>query len=222
MPFGVAAITAIGGIYAADKASDAQKNASKSSTKLQKYQFEQGLKEVAPFKEAALPALSELTAASIAPMQQFSFRDSGQFLNDYFNSAEFGALNKQATNQIMRNQSMTGGLRSGATNANLAQISPMLGLQALDRVNQQDLQQYSVNQGAISDRFNRLFGLSQLGANIASGNQVAGQNFGSAAGQNAMTAGAAKANAYQQYGDIAKGLGTDYMTLQYGKSLGLI
>jgi len=210
MPFGVAVIAQA---YSADRAADAQKDASKSSTKLQKYQFEQGLKEVAPFKEAALPALSELTAASIAPMQQFNFRDSGQFLNDYFNSSEFGALNKQATDQIMRNKSMTGGLRSGATNANLAQISPMLGLQALDRVNQQDLQQYSVNQGAISDRFNRLFGLSQLGANIASGNQVAGQNFGSAAGQNAMTAGVAKAQKYNQYGELAKGGVTDYMTL---------
>jgi hypothetical protein len=221
MPWGLAVSAAVSA-YSADRSESAQEKASKRSTKLQKDQFERGIQEVAPFKEAALPALTELTAASIAPMEQFNFRDSGQFLNDYFNSAEFGALNKQATNQIMRNQSMTGGLRSGATNANLAQISPMLGLQALDRVNQQDLQQYSVNQGAVSDRFNRLFGLSQLGANIASGNQVAGQNFGSAAGQNAMAAGAAKANAYQQYGDIAKGLGTDYMTLQYGKSMGLI
>lgn len=222
MPFGVAIAGAVVNAYSANRAASAQKDASKKSTKLQKDQFERGIQEVAPFKEAALPALSELTAASIAPMERFKFRDSGQFLNNYFNSAEFGALNKQATDKIMRNQSMTGGLRSGATNANLAQISPMLGLQALDRANQQDLQQYSVNQGAISDRFNRLFGLSQLGANIASGNQVAGQNFGSAAGQNAMAAGQAKANAYQQYGDIAKGLGTDYMTLQYGKSLGLI
>jgi hypothetical protein len=159
--------------------------------------------------------LSQLTSSAMAPMERFNFRDQNKFLNNYFNSGEYDILNKQATDQILRNQSMTGGFRSGGSQAGLAQIAPTLGLQALDRANQQDLQQYSVNQGAISDRFNRLFGLSQLGANIASGNQVAGQNFGSAAGQNAMAAGAAKANAYQQYGNIAQGVATDYMTL-YG------
>lgn len=203
---------AIGQGYAAKKGADATKSASKQSTALQREMFQQGLKEVAPFKELGISALGNLGEAANQPVDQFSFRDPSQYLNEYFNSPEYQTLNKQATDQILRGASATGGLRSGGTNVDLASIAPTIGINALNRVNQQDLQAYGVNQSAIGDRFNRLYGVANMGANAASGNQNAGMNFGSAAGQNALIAGQAQANKYKGYADAVTGLSTDLTT----------
>ena len=185
MPWGVVAGAVIGAAadaYSSDKAADAQRDASKDATKLGLYQFEQGLKEVAPFKElglTAIPGLERMAGSKVVP---FKFRDSDKFLDRYFGSEEFSVLNNQASDQILRNRSATGGLRSGGTNVDLAKIAPTLGLQALDRINAQDLERYGINQSAQADKYNQLLGLASMGANVASGNQVAGANFASSAG----------------------------------------
>lgn len=215
MPWGVVAGAVIGAAadaYSSDKAADAQRDASKDATKLGLYQFEQGLKEVAPFKElglSAIPGLERMAESNVVP---FKFRDSDKFLNNYFNSREFSTLNDQATDQILRNRSVTGGLRSGGSNVDLAKIAPTLGLQALDRINAQDLQEYGVNQSAQADKYNQLLGLTSMGANVASGNQVAGANFASSAGANALSAGNARAAAYLNQGQAARGLASDLTT----------
>jgi len=51
---GVGVVGAGAGIYSANKSANTQKDASKQSTELQQAQYEQGLKEVAPFKELGI------------------------------------------------------------------------------------------------------------------------------------------------------------------------
>lgn len=114
-----------------------------------------------PYAKVGINALNQMSS----PSGEFRFRDSSEFLNNYFNSPEYSALNNQAMDQILRNQSATGGLRSGGSNVQLSNIAPTLGINALQRINDQDLTQYQVNQ----DR-NRY--LTDLGynANIAQAN----------------------------------------------------
>lgn len=223
MPWGAVAATVISAganAYAADKGADASKADSKNATALSKYQFDRGLEEVAPFKQVGINALPALSAAANQPVDQFNYRDPNQFLNDYFNSREYSTLNSQATDQILRNRSATGGLRSGGSSVDLGNIAPTLGINALNRVNQQDLQRFGVNQGAKTDQFNRVYGVASMGANIASGNQVAGANFASSAGANAIAAGNAQNLAYQQQGAAIGGAAADLGSLYLANRMG--
>jgi hypothetical protein len=223
MPWGVVAAAVVGGVAtneAAKKGAKATKKASDQATALSREQFERGIEEVAPFKQIGVGALPALSTAANQQVDQFNYRDPNQFLSSYFNSGEYQALNKQATDQILRNRSVTGGLRSGGSSVDLANIAPTLGINALNRVNQQDLQRFGVNQGAKTDQFNRLFGVASMGANAASGNQVAGANFASQAGANAITAGNAQNMAYQQQGKAAQGLATDLGSIYLGNRMG--
>lgn len=219
----VGALSAAGAISsskAASKGAKATTKAANQATALEREMFERGVQEVAPFKQIGIGALGNLAAAANEPVQQFAFRNPGQFLNEYFNSPEFLALNNQATDQILRNSSVTGGLRSGNANAALSSAVPMLGIQALERANQQDLTAFGINQGARADRFNQLFSLGSLGANVASGNQVAGSNFASQAGANALMAGQATANAYNQRANAVNGLLSDAGSIYLGNRMG--
>jgi len=218
---GVGVVGAGAGIYSANKSANAQKDASKQSTELQQAQYEQGLKEVAPFKELGIGAIPNLSAAANEPITPFAYRDPSQYLTNYFNSPEYQALNTQAQDQILRGASATGGLRSGSSNVSLANIAPTLGINALNRVNQQDATAYGINQGAKTDQFNRLYGLVNMGANVASGNQNTGTMVASQAGQDAMAAGQSQANAYQQQGQALSGLATDLGTAYLGNKMGL-
>jgi len=117
-------------------------------------------------------------------------------------------------------KSVNGGLRSGGSNVDLGNIAPTLGINALNRVNQQDLTRFGINQGAKTDQFNRLYSVGSLGANVASGNQVAGANFASQAGANAITAGNAQNLAYQQQGEAVRGLASDVGSLYLANRMG--
>jgi len=217
-------LSLVGGILgnkSNDKATRAQTNASNQATALSREQFERGIKEVAPFRQLGIDAIPGLTAAANRPVEEFNYRDPGAFLNEYFNSPEFQALNSQATDQILRNRSATGGFRSGGSNVDLANIAPTLGIGALQRINQQDASEYSINEGARADNFNRLNSVVNMGANVSSGNQVAGGNFASQAGNNAMNAGNAIANGQMNragiINDTLTGVGSAYL----GNKMGL-
>lgn len=226
MPAAVLGVAAVaGGIssyQSAKKGAKAVGKAADKSTALQREQFERGIQEVAPFRQVGIDALGGLSAAANEPIREFAYRDPGQFLNEYFQSPEFQALNTQATDQILRNRSATGGLRSGGSNVDLANIAPTLGINALQRVNQQDLTAFGINQGARADQFNRLYSLGSLGANVASGNQAAGANFASQAGANALAAGNAASQAYGQQGQAIGGLASDAASLYLGNRMGLL
>lgn len=216
MPWGIAAAAVVGAgasAYGAKKA----KQGAQTATDIQREQYEKGLETTAPFRElgaSTLPQIQEI--ASRAP-GQFAYRDPGQFLQNYFQGPEFAALNAQAQDTILRNQAATGGFRSGATQAGLAQIAPTLGIEALQRQNQQDLTAFGTNQAALGDQFSRLFGLTSLGANVATGNANAGSNFASQAGQNAIAAGNASAQGAYGIGQALTGGIGDYMGVQLYK-----
>lgn len=226
MPAAIPIVAAVAGAaISANSASKGAKSVSKSAreaNQLSQQQFEQGIREVAPFKQVGIGALNNLTAAANEPVQQFAYREPGQFLNEYFQSPEFQALNTQATDQILRNRSVTGGLRSGGSSVDLGNIAPTLGINALNRVNQQDLQAFGINQGAKADQFGRLYSVASMGANAASGNQVAGANFASQAGSNAIMAGNAQNIAYQQQGEAGRGLATDIGSLYLANRAGYL
>ena len=212
-----AALSAGASIFGGNKAAKAQTNAANQATNLSREQFNAGLERTAPYNQLGLGAIPGLSAMSAQPVDKFAYRDPGQFLSQYFQGPEYQALNTQATEQILRNRAMTGGFRSGGTQADLAQIAPMLGIQALERQNQQDLTAYGTNQAANADQYQRLYGIANLGANIATGNANQGMNFASQAGQNAIAAGNAKANSYMNTANAIGGFASDYTGLQLAK-----
>lgn len=201
-------------IIGGNKAAKAQTRAADKATAIQREQFQAGLERTAPFLQSGASVLPGLTALTNQPVEKFAYRDPGQFLSQYFQGPEYQALNTQAQDAILRNQAATGGFRSGATQVGLAQLAPMLGIQALERQNQQDLTAYGTNQAAQADQFQRLYGLANLGANIATGNANAGANFASQAGQNAIAAGNAKAANYMNTAGAIGGLASDYAGLR--------
>lgn len=200
-------------IISGNKAAKAQERGAREATALGREQFQAGLGRTAPYNQLGLGAIPGIAAMSAQPVDKFSYRDPGQFLNQYFQGPEYQALNTQATDQVLRNRAMTGGFRSGGTQADLSMIAPMLGIQALERQNQQDLTAYGTNQAANADQFQRLFGVANLGANIATGNANQGMNFASQAGQNAIYAGNARANKYLNQGQAINGAMTDVLSL---------
>lgn len=207
---------ALFGNYAAKKSAEAVKYGADKSTELQREMFNAGIENTAPFRSIGVGALNGLGMTANAPAERFSYREPGAFLNEYFNSPEFQALNAQATDQILRSRAATGGLRSGGSSVDLANIAPALGINALNRQNQQDLTAFGVNQASNQNRFNQLYNVASMGANVATGNQTAGMNFGANAGANAITAGMANARKYGQYAENAQGLATDLATIGMG------
>lgn len=210
MPWAAAAAAVVGAgasIYGANK----QKQGANQATNLSREQFQAGLERTDPYNKLGLSAIPQLTAMAGQPVDKFSYQDPGQFLSKYYQGPEFSVMNQQAQDTILRNQAATGGFRSGATQAGLAQIAPTLGIQALQRQNQQDLTAYGTNQAANADQFQRLYGITNLGANIATGNANAGANFASQAGNNAIAAGNAAAQGAQGVGQAIQGGIGDYM-----------
>ncbi len=195
-----------GSAYTANKtakdAAKAQMYGIDQSTALQREQLDYIKSIMAPYQQAGQAALPVLSAYINQPAQNFNF-DYGA----YFKSPEYAALSQQQNEQALRMGSATGGIRGGDTQAALATIAPQLAQQA--RQNAQN--EFSLNQGAQTNRYNQLMGIAGLGTGAA--NQVgnAAQNFGMQAGNNALQAGNVQANKYQQQGqarqDLLGGIG---------------
>lgn len=182
----------VGGLLGSKSASSQQKAVTgglDQSTQLQREQFDYLKQILAPYQQAGTQALPALTGFINQPQQNFSF-DYGA----YFNSPEYAALSQQSQQAAMRNASATGGLRGGDTQVALASIAPQLAQMA--RQNAQ--QEFSLNQGANLNRYNMLQGIAGLGTGATSQLGNAAQNFGQIAGQNAVLAGQARADAIGQ------------------------
>lgn len=200
-------------IISGNKAAKAQVAATKEATALGREQLQAGLERTAPFLQSGASVLPELTALTNQPVEKFAYRDPAAFLENYAASPEGRILEKLKTDTLLRNQAATGGFRSGATQVGLAELVPLLGIQALQRQNQQDLTAYGTNQAANADQFQRMYGLANLGANIATGNANAGANFASQAGANAIAAGNARAGKYLNQGNAINGAMTDLLSI---------
>lgn len=191
----------------AKKAAEAQRYAADQSTALGREQLDYIKSIMSPYQQAGQASLPALSAYINQPAQNFNF-DYGA----YFKSPEYASWSHQQNEQALRMGSATGGIRGGDTQAALATIAPQLAQQA--RQNAQN--EFSLNQGAQTNRYNQLMGLAGLGTGAA--NQVgnAAQNFGQQAGSNALISGQALANKYQQYNANRQGLLSDVMTIFWG------
>jgi len=179
---------------AAGKASDAQVQATQLAVDEQRAAREQLQKLLAPYVAAGGPALQQqLNFLGLGPQGA-----AGQqaFIQQQQNNPIFQGLLKQGETSILQNASATGGLRGGNTQEALAQFSPML------------LNQF------ITDQYNRLGGITQLGQNSAAGVGTAGMQTASNIGSLFGDMGAAQAGGYlaqgnakaNMYGGIAQGL----------------
>lgn len=127
-----------------------------------------------PIREPGMTAFNQAYQRAMNP------RDSAQFLQNYYQGPEFNVLRQQSEQDLLRNQAATGGFRSGATQVGLGQIAPMLGLQAFQRQNAMDQQQFENLMGvarpglvATEQQANLRSG---LGTNLAQGAMFRGMN----------------------------------------------
>ena len=194
----VAAAMAVGSVASgylanrsAKKAANAQAAAADKATAAQMEMFNKQLEMMEPFRQAGIGGLQSLIDMGRQEDRPFSF-DYG----DYFNSPEFAALSSQQEAQTLSNAGATGGLRSGNSQAALATIAPQLAQQG----RQNAMSEYSLNQAAMMDRYNRLQGIVGLGLGASQQSASAAGQFGNNRANNAMYAGNAMANKYQQYG----------------------
>lgn len=158
---------------AANKAADAQSEASQLGIEEQRRQFDQIQQLLAPFVTAGTGALSgqqDLVGLHGADAQ----RNAVALLEE---SPQFRAITQQGEDAILANASATGGLRGGNVQGALAQFRPQLLAQLID-------QQYS-----------RLGGLTQMGQASAAGVGSAGMQTGSNVAQLLGQQGAAQAGA---------------------------
>lgn len=190
-------VSGLFGANAAKKAAQSQTDAAKYASDIQMQMFNRGLEMNEPFRQAGIGGLQSLIDLGRQEDKPFSF-DYGA----YFNSPEYAALSSQQQAQTLANVGATGGLRSGNSQAALATIAPQLAQQG----RQNAMSEYSLNQAALMDRYNRLQGIVGLGLGVSQqGASQAGQ-VGSALANNALYAGNANANKYNQYGQLAQGV----------------
>ena len=195
-------LNAVFGNKTAKRQEQAYTNAANQSDALQRDMFQKGLELTQPYRDAGVSALPALNEAAMAGASPFSFD-----ANAYFNSPEYAALAQQAEAGILRNASATGGLRSGNAQAALGAIAPQL----MQQGRQNAMSEYSINQGAMMDRYNRLQGFAGLGLGTAQQASSQAGALGSNLAQNAMIRGGAQADRYGNQYKLFKGLTTDIL-----------
>lgn len=198
-----AAITAavVGGVGAAAMANQAeisgrgalesQKSIEQQGLESQERMFQQSLGLMEPYREAGYEALGGLQGLTTP-------EGRAQSLGAYYRSPEYSAMADQASASALRGASAQGGLRGGSTYSALENVAPQLG------------------QNYLSQQYNQLTGLANMGMGAASqgasGYQKLGQSqLGSYSQMGANTAAQqiAAANAQSQaIGQGIQGLGT--------------
>lgn len=198
MSWGLVAVggaTLLGGVVAsqgARSAASSQANAAQQGIDSQERMFQQGLDLQEPYREAGYGALTGLQSLTTPGGR-------AQSLEDYYSGAEYQAIAEQQEGQVLRNASATGRLRSGGSEAALASIGPQLG------------------QNYLSDQYNQLTGLANLGMGAASQGAMSANNLGTnianlqgQAGQAQAGNQLAQANILSNSIGTLGGLGQDY------------
>jgi len=178
---GIAAAGAVMGNVSANKARNAQKDAAKAGMESQERMFEKSLELQQPYRQAGYDALEQLQGFN-DPTQR------GQMLGDYYASPEYLAQQNQAEQLTLQNRAVQGGLRSGSTYSNLQTIAPQLG------------------QNYLSNRYNQLTGLANLGMGAASQGASSANNLGVNQALGFQQIGTAQANAALAQGNQANQL----------------
>lgn len=179
---------------AVDRSSAAQLQAQREANKLQMDMFNRGIELNQPFYNAGVSGLQGLQQAANQQASPFSFDYQG-----YFNSPEYAALSQQAQKQALAGQAATGGLRSGGSQVALSAIAPQLAQQARGNA----MNEYSLNQAAQMDRYNRLMGLVGVGQGSAQQSASQAGQVGSNLAQGALQTGQGLANNQMQMGNIS-------------------
>ena len=188
----------------AKKAAQATVDATNKATDTQLQMFNKQQELMQPYMTAGQSGIGGLQELVNQRQTPFSFD-----ANAYMKGPEYAMLQQQYEDAALRNASATGGLRSGGSQVALASIAPQLVQQG--RANA--VNEYSLNQAAGMDKFNQQMGLVGLGLGSAQQVGSAAGQFGQLAGNNALIAGNALANKYNQYQKNFSGLSSDLMTL---------
>lgn len=122
-----------------------------------------------PYMDAGYGALNGLQALN-DPAQR------AQMLGDYYNSTEYSQMAGQAEASTLRGQSAQGGLRGGSTYSQLENIAPQLG------------------QSYLSNQYNQLTGLANMGMGSSSQGASSYSNLGSSLSSTYANMGANQAN----------------------------
>lgn len=204
LPLGTVVGSALLGKDAAKDQARAQQAGIESSNKLIREMFNKQVELNEPFRAAGISGLEGLQKAAGSQYSPFSFD-----YNAYMRGPEYSAFQQQYEDAALRNQSATGGLRSGGSQVALASIAPQLVQQG----RQNAMSEYSLNQAAQMDQYNRLMGLVGVGqgaTNIMSSQAgQAGQNLSN----NAMNSGIVNANRIQGQNQALQGGLSDITTL---------
>ena len=162
---------------ASNKASSAQKDASRSANDLQLYQYDQTRQDQAPWRQIGQSALGKIGALyGINP--DGSASANGPDYSGFYNSPDYQFALTQGTKTLDQSAASRGSLYSGAQ---------MKGAQ-----------QYG--QGLATQQFgnykNGLASLAQIGQTANNNINAAGQTYANNAGNNLMYAGNANASSY--------------------------
>jgi hypothetical protein len=167
MSFGIVAAVAgpllgvVGNVIGSNKSNKAGREAQASQEDMQQKGMdtqlqmqERSIGMLQPYFDAGYGALGGLQALN-DPAQR------AQMLGDYYNSAEYGQMAGQASANAMRGASAQGGLRGGSTYSALENVAPQLG------------------QSFLSNQYNQLTGLANMGMGSASQGAASYNNLGS-------------------------------------------
>ena len=150
---------------ASKDASKAQQQAAQAGIESQEQMFNQSLELQKPYRDAGYNAIGGLQGM-MDPTKR------GQMLSDYYAGDEFKAMQGQAEEQQMRNAAATGGIRGGQNQAAMASISPMLGQQYMQSMQNQYTGLANMGMGSASQGAQ---GAMQFGQNQSALQQQAGQ-----------------------------------------------
>lgn len=178
-----------------DNGASEQARASREAIDLQRDQWNQVVKNLAPYMKVGAPALGEL-------QNLMSPEGQAQALNNFYNSQQFNDLASQARYQSLNAAEATGGLGSTATGNQLGAIAPTLG------------------QNWLSGQMQNYGNLVGIGMNAAAGQASAGQNYANNVGQLLQNIGAANAGAANQPSGFQRALGGGMAGALTGASVG--
>lgn len=199
---GALTVGTVGTIWSANKGAEAaqdgaalQDKSAQMGIEEKRRQFDAMQKLLEPYSKAGLPALAgQQDILGLNGMDAQKAAVAG-----ISSSPMFGALAAQGEEAILQNASATGGLRGGNTQGALAQFRPQLLNQLID-------QQYQ-----------RLGGMTTMGANASAGVGNAGMQTGTDIAQLMQQQGAAQAGAAvaqgRAYGQMASGFTNGIGTL---------
>lgn len=88
--------------------------------------FEAARAELSPYREAGFEALQDIQSLQTP-------QGEAEFTEQFLSSPMYNQLSEQARQEILRNASATGGLRTGQANVALSSIAPKLTQQALNQ-----------------------------------------------------------------------------------------